>query len=583
MAGGGTKPIEIKSKFDPRVTTLREVVDLYAKDARAAGRKIEDFEKTFNLAGLKDMLDRPAIDMFEGSWDGDLNPLEAALQGKAESTHRSVISAVSNVQRNVIREATRLKTGSDLIQITDTVYIPPKSKAYTKSFGYNPYKIGFLTEALVKHVKNNPADKPIANAIMFQLQTGLRPSAVGGLPTASFKTSERPGGSPGIFIPKDMKGVKTDNNINVPLSRRSIAILQDQTIYNEAEFGDSEGFFVRRVGNKVESITDTDINRVLKKLNSSFGIKKDLKTVDTKDVPYLTSYDLRRLNATAFDQLGVDVNRAGALVGRPIQANTEQSRYIGAAPGVYGDSATEDVNRISNFFHQQYAETLSGASEAGQQGKSLSLNTMLFDGETPEFTDIETEAPAPIKIKKFDVGTDIQVEEKGSVKATDSQVDTTSKQPSPELQEQLSKNNLNFADIVANFGKKVLPVGLVGAGILADTEGFARDVAIEGAALASKVPAGPAGALPMIVAPKRVGAGELQPDDRPATQEELIQASVDRGSMTREEAMQFRADNDPQVQQEIMEQEAMRDAGFINIDREPEANSVNQNQGFLSR
>jgi len=457
MAGGGTKPIEIKSKFDPRVTTLREVVDLYAKDARAAGRKIEDFEKTFNLAGLKDMLDRPAIDMFEGSWDGDLNPLEAALQGKAESTHRSVISAVSNVQRNVIREATRLKTGSDLIQITDTVYIPPKSKAYTKSFGYNPYKIGFLTEALVKHVKDNPADKPIANAIMFQLQTGLRPSAVGGLPTASFKTSERPGGSPGIFIPKDMKGVKTDNNINVPLSRRSIAILQDQTIYNEAEFGDSEGFFVRRVGNKVESITDTDINRVLKKLNSSFGIKKDLKTVDTKDVPYLTSYDLRRLNATAFDQLGVDVNRAGALVGRPIQANTEQSRYIGAAPGVYGDSAAEDVNRISNFFHQQYAETLSGASEAGQQGKSLSLNTMLFDGETPEFTDIETEAPAPIKIKKFDVGTNIQVEEKGPVKQavpSPQVADDLMPAPNPEAAESLRAKGFDgkkMADAILNF------------------------------------------------------------------------------------------------------------------------------------
>ncbi len=584
MAGGGSKPTEIKSKFDPRVTTLREVVDLYAKDARAEGRKIENFEKTFDLPGLKDMLDRPAIDMFEGSWDGDLNPLEAALQGKRESTHRAVISAVSNIQRNVEREAGRLRLNSGLIKITDTVYIPAKSQAYTKSFGYNPYKIGFLTEALVKYVESNPADKPIANAIMFQLQTGLRPSAVGGLPTASFKTSERPGGSPGIFIPKGMKGVKTNNNINIPLSRRSIAILQDQSEYNKAEFGGSEGFFVRRVKkNELASVDDGDVNRVLRKLKSSFGIKQDLRTIDTPDVPYLTSYDLRRLNATAFDQLGVDVNNAGALIGRPIQSGTEQARYIGATAGVYGDAATEDINKLSNFFHQQYAETLDGAKEAGQQGKSLSLNTMLFDGETPEFTDIETEAPAPIKIQKFDVGTDIQVEEKGSVKATDSQVDTTSKQPSPELQEQLSKNNLNFADIVANFGKKVLPVGLVGAGILADTESFARDVAIEGAALASKVPAGPAGALPMIVASKEVGAGELQPDDRPATQEELVQATVDRGSMTREEAIQFRADNDPQIQQEIMEQEAMRDASFLNIDRGPEANSVNQSQGFLSR
>ena len=53
--------------------------------------------------------------------------------------------------------------------------------------------------------------------------------------------------------------------------------------------------------------------------------------------------------------------------------------------------------------------------------------------------------------------------------------------------------------------------------------------------------------------------------------------------MTSEEGIQFNADNDPQIQQEIMEQEAMRDASFLNIDRGPEANSVNQDQGFLSR
>lgn len=282
MAGGGSKPTEIKTKFDPRETTLREVVNLYAKDARAEGRKIKDFEKIFDSPGLKEMLDRPAIDMFEGSWDGELNPLEAALQGKAESTHRAVISAISNIQRNVIREATRLKTGSDLIEITKTVYIPPKSKAYTKSFGYNPYNIGFLTEALVKHVKNNPADKPVANAIMFQLQTGLRPSAVGGLPTASFKQSERPGGSPGIFIPRGMPGVKTDNNINIPLSRRSIAILQDQSLYNEQEFGESSGFFVKRGGNNLEPITDTDINKVLRKLGQVLVLKKTLKLLIQK-------------------------------------------------------------------------------------------------------------------------------------------------------------------------------------------------------------------------------------------------------------------------------------------------------------
>lgn len=561
MAGGGTKPIEIKTKFDPREVTLGEVVSMYARDARAAGRKIADFEKEFQKPGLKEMLDRPAIDMFEGSWDGELNPLEGALQGGAESTHRKTISAVSNIQRNVLREATRLKLGSDLLEITKTVYIPPKSKAYTKSFGYNPYKIGDLTEALVAYVEKNPADKPIANAIMFQLQTGLRPSAVGGLPTMSFKQSERPGGAPGLFIPQGMKGVKTNNNINIPLSRRSIAILQDQTQFNDAEFGGSDGFFVKRSKNKLAPITDDDINRVLKSLNSSFGIKKDLTSVNTPDVAYLTSYDLRRLNATAFDQLGVDVNRAGALIGRPIQANTEQSRYIGAAPGIYGDTATEDVNKLSNFFHQQYAEKLPGAKKAGQQGKSLSLNAMIFSGEQPQFVDIETEAPAPITIKRYDVGTDVPVEDVGKAqpKAAAQPTPKASGVVSPELADDLQRNKLDLSAIFAGFGKKGAKVVLGALGvetarqIIEEPAAFAKDIAIEGAALAAKAPLSVAGALPAIF------------DASPAGEGSDIVSEQDKA----------------QVQADFI---ASQDAGFVNIDRGPEeAAPANSNQGFLSR
>ena len=583
MAGGGSKSTEIKSKFDPRITTLREVVDLYAKDARADGRKIKDFEKTFNLPGLKDMLDRPAIDMFEGSWDGDLNPLEAALQGKAESTHRAVISAVGNIQRNVEREAGRLRLNSGLIKITETVYIPAKSQAYTKSFGYNPYKIGLLTEALVEHVKNNPADKPIANAIMFQLQTGLRPSAVGGLPTASFKTSERPGGSPGIFIPKGTEGVKTNNNINIPLSRRSIAILQDQSEYNKAEFGGSEGFFVRRVKkNKLVSVDDGDVNRVLRKLGSSFGIKQDLRSIDTPDVPFLTSYDLRRLNATSFDQLGVDVNRAGALIGRPIQAGTEQGRYIGAAPGVYGDTATEDINKLSNFFHQQYAETLDGAKEAGQQGKSLSLNTMLFDGETPEFTDIETEAPSPIKIQKFDVGTDIQVEEKGSAKQAvppPQVADDLMPASNPEAAESLRAKGFDgkkMADAILNFVNNDTTKAVTGV------------IAGAGSTLAAMVP-GPVEALVTGVFDQKsleeAGAkGKKLVQDVTGQEEGVLPALGEVAGVTGEMVTGAVADREAPLATSkfLASPMATIASGFIN--RNEEATPVDMNTGgFLSR
>lgn len=578
MAGGGTKPIEIKSKFDPRVMTLREVVDLYAKDARAGGRKIEGFEKTFDLPGLKDMLDRPAIDMFEGSWDGDLNPLEAALQGKKESTHRAVISAVSNIQRNVLREAGRLKLNADLIKITETVYIPPKSQAYTKSFGYNPYKVGSLTEALVKHVENNPADKPVANAIMFQLQTGLRPSAVGGLPTVSFKKSERPGGPPGIFIPKGMKGVKTNNNINIPLSRRSIAILQDQSEFNSNELGGSPLFFVKRSKNELVPVDDGDVNRVLRKLGSSFGIKQDLRTVNTPDVPYLTSYDLRRLNATAFDQLGVDVNRAGALIGRPIQAGTEQARYIGAAPGVYGDAATEDINKLSNFFHQQYAETLDGAKEAGQQGKSLSLNTFLFDGAEPQFVDIETEAPAPIQIKQYDFGSDVGVEASTVIKPAPA-AETLDETPAsnPDVRASLEQKGFNPAKmaeaIVDYLGKN--KKAITGIAVGATTQ------------LSNLIP-GPADAFTALVDQESMRkAGEIGKNigrDISGQQEGIIPALGDVAGVTAELITGGVADPEAPVRtsQFLASPIATVASGFINRDKETAPADDMYKGGFLS-
>ena len=188
----------------------------------------------------------------------------------------------------------------------------------------------------------------------------------------------------------------------------------------------------------------------------------------------------------------------------------------------------------------------------------------------------------------------IQADETAKFKG---EIDPNSDVPesNPEAEEKLKRKGVDF-DAMSDLFKKFKSTGkIIGKGILGafgietarmivqEPATFAGEVAT---GLTGKVIAGGVGtvAAPLIfMGSKEMGESELQPDDdRPATQEELIQEAVDRGSMTREEAMQFRADNDPQVQLEIMEQEAMRDAGFINIDRKPEADSVNRNQGFLS-
>ena len=416
--GAGSKPANIPEKFDPRTATLREVIEMYVNEARnptAEGvkpRAIKGFENNFQKTGLKEMLDEPVIRLFNGSFDGPENPLAMALNETAVGSQRDLISAVSVIEDNVKRRHTALKINEDFFTLADSVIKPPRSKKYTAKFGFNVYKVGGLVEALVEHVKQNPADKPVANAIIFGLNTGFRPSAFGGLPVMGFKEAGRPGGPPGIFLPVGFPGVKTDQAINVPLSRRSIAILQDQQEWNQKNLGlgnkASPIFFAKRVASgkdkgKLKAIGDGDINRVLKALGSSFGIKVSVTDIKTPEAAYLTSYDLRRITATAFNALGVSINNAGALQGRPYASNTEQARYIGDAPGVYGDAATRDINMLSNFYHDQYAQTLPGYDDARAAGQALSLNTTYFDSLERKFVDPTADRPLPVYIQPVEM------------------------------------------------------------------------------------------------------------------------------------------------------------------------------------
>ena len=411
-AGAGSKAVNIPEKFDPRTATLQDVIQMYVNEARnptqegAKTLKLEGWENNFNKPGLKEMLDKPVANLFNGSFDGPENPLAMALNDTTVGSHRDLISAVSVIEDNVKRRHVALKINEEFFTLADSVIKPPRSKKYTSKFGFNVYKVGGLIEALVEHVKQNPADKPVANAIIFGLNSGFRPAAFGGLPVMGFKEAGRPGGPPGIFLPVGFPGVKTDQAINVPLSRRSIAILQDQQEWNQKNLGlgnkASPIFFAKKTAKgELKPIGDSDINRVLRSLGSSFGIKVSVTDIKTPEAAYLTSYDLRRITATAFNALGVDINNAGALQGRPYASNTEQARYIGDAPGVYGDAATRDTNRLSNFYHDQYAQTLPGYNNA--ENKVLSLNTTYFDNLERKFVDPTTDRPLPVYIQPVEM------------------------------------------------------------------------------------------------------------------------------------------------------------------------------------
>ena len=124
--------------------------------------------------------------------------------------------------------------------------------------------------------------------------------------------------------------------------------------------------------------------------------------------------------------------------------------------------------------------------------------------------------------------------------------------PSPELEDSLRRNNLNLSDIVANFGKKTAKA--VGLGMVVETARQFIDEPVATAAELGKevllergLGLGPGAAVGMIMQSTELASGELTDEERG------------------------------------FPMEAVRDTGFVDIDRSPEAAPTNQDQGFLSR
>tara|TARA_R100001510_G_scaffold54447_1_gene57161 strand:+ start:595 stop:2424 length:1830 start_codon:yes stop_codon:yes gene_type:complete len=179
----------------------------------------------------------------------------------------------------------------------------------------------------------------------------------------------------------------------------------------------------------------------------------------------------------------------------------------GKAPGQVSPEVTESFNR------QAIAQA--GAAEA--QAELTRREAELKIGELPE---------APPRA--------------GHTPQTNTRTFKSAGDVSDKLKEKLAKKGITLGSIFAT------GAGAVGlTSFITDPAQAAKDIAIEGAALALKAPLAVAGAVPMILEPKELGSGELTEEDRVLA-------------------------------------EMQKDAGFVNIDRGPEATSGNQEEGFAT-
>ena len=415
----GTQAYIVDKDYDPRTTTLSEFLSMFEKERVEVGGR--EGNKTWgnlirNNKITKQYLDQPVITLF-GAVPSESQSIMADIQNAAGGQAANIQSKFRVIEANIFPKLSTLgkKEGVDLVsgysKISEEVKkIQTRGGKFTAQKGFNVNKIGELIQNLQEHVKKFPEDKPIANAIIFNIDNGSRPSLTTELRTIHYiknqlgETGAAMGltGRDGLLIPAGTKGVKRQAKgqapnvqpYNAPLSKRGITILQDQSDYNSKIIGDNKklDFFFQVLDEKGKPrpITLPDINRVLKTTTPE-GMLFEYTEKGTQPLKTaITSKNLRNLfiNSAA---LVVDKENIAMLTNRDTAINTGSQEIYMGSPGQYKPKAIQDLDKISmtnwGFYTLRDTKNKQVYRESGQM---LNPNQFIFgkneiDPETKKY------------------------------------------------------------------------------------------------------------------------------------------------------------------------------------------------------
>ena len=553
-----TRPLEFIGEerksvatIDPQTATLREVAEAYAKKS---GRK--DFVGP-TIQYFKDIADEPgsALLLFQKDKEGRTLLARTLTSLPEDSPIKAAMQNIRQVglllKENIGPDTPEYKLLPDEKPDTDLNKRifgraePAKAQSQV-AISTDPKKQAQLFEGVSKFL-DDPATRPAALAIIFNLNTGLRPNAVLGLGLEQYYPD-----TGAVYVESEAKGAK-GRAVNIPLNPVADSILQE--LLQGKNPGDK--FFTKSTGAKV---TTADMNNILRSVKVP-QIMFDQATntfydsLHPEDGPGKTGSPLlRNVHSSVALSLGIPQERTAYLQGRSLKAASKGSTgeiagYQTAFPGDVSDVDREFSSQISSFYGES-AKTAGFDIQSKIPMPESRITTQTAGYEN--YFDLPVKEKAP-QVKASP--TPRMEMEEGSTLATFEGF----LEEDPAMKNKLEKAGL--LNKLLGKGAKVIAgaVGLETARqILTEPAAFAKDVAIEGAALAAKAPLSVAGALPMIFDSSPAGAGSDVVSDSKFTQ------------------------NRPEPLADA-EQEAMRDTGFVNIDRGTEAASINQDQGFLSR
>ena len=315
-------------------STLREVLTSYANKNKRGSSFVTEGVKLF-----KDIADKKgsALQLFTPDKNGK-TLLNKTLSG-IDADSVGLKQPMQNLRQVGLSLKAIIPESSDLYN-----FLPDKesnSEKNLKIFGIEePAKAKSLVSlkvnsetmnqlfSKIQEFKLDPKTEAIADAMLFNLNTGLRPNAASGLKVGGVYFPE----SGAIYIDAETKGAK-GRRINVPLSPLADSILQKRITDGKVV---NDQFFVKPDG---KVVTSSDMTNLLKKIkikdilfDASTNKYYDSLAPDGKDVPGKRGSSLfRNIHTKIGQKSGVAFERIAYLQGRSL---------VSAAQGSVGEVVT---------------------------------------------------------------------------------------------------------------------------------------------------------------------------------------------------------------------------------------------------
>ncbi|MGB1650758.1 MAG: hypothetical protein ACPHEP_07010 [Acidimicrobiales bacterium] len=421
-----------KVEFDPKTVTLADIGEIYQKAKGIKSKPALGLDSLF-----KAHANRPVLELFDNT-DGESvvrtiirTAAESGEEGEEKSI-KGVMQALRNV--NVFLRRELGKEAPDYLLKTEDAKKgavelfgfeePAKAKAQL-GIDTKPRRLQPFVDGLMDFAERNPDQLPVVRAILFGMNTGLRPGAY----VITDKNSGlRPnfylGEDGALFIPAEATGAK-GRKISVPLSAMADKMIQEQLAQNgpNAEF-----IFSFEDGKPVKS---SDVNKVLAQIkvpelifDASTGkyydnlmLDKDAKTKKGVQI-------LRNLHTTLGLKAGVDPVVLAKLQGRSGKSSakgptgemfTYESNYPGDVSefersqanvfaGTYGEAIRKSELRIQEK-NSSFKFDI-GNVDTDANTERVTKNTQGFENyfDQPEVESVET--PQVDIVQKAEFGTD---------------------------------------------------------------------------------------------------------------------------------------------------------------------------------